>query len=71
MLQFLLAVIVAAGSYKLARYLQALIRLVDQIAVVQQGNQFQNAQEVPDPIWLPVEKGVIPSWLSGIMYRVG
>ncbi|KAI8149690.1 carotenoid oxygenase [Fennellomyces sp. T-0311] len=71
MLQFLIAVIAVAGSYKLVRAIRTLFQHVNQIKQVQQGNLFQNAQEVSQPIWMPVEKGVIPNWLSGIMYRIG
>ncbi|OBZ87231.1 Beta,beta-carotene 9',10'-oxygenase, partial [Choanephora cucurbitarum] len=32
---------------------------------------FNNSKEIKDPIHLKLESGQIPSWLNGIMYRIG
>lgn len=32
--------------------------------------RYGNAPEFNDPIWLDVE-GEIPSWLRGVLYRIG
>ncbi|KAI7858982.1 carotenoid oxygenase [Circinella umbellata] len=45
-------------------------RFIDELNIVQQGNIFRNAKEVPEPVWIPIQ-GVIPQWLSGVMYRIG
>lgn len=31
---------------------------------------FQNTPETNNPVWLPIQ-GALPSWLNGILYRVG
>lgn len=35
-----------------------------------QSTQFKNVPQTIDPKWLPVQ-GKIPSWLNGILYRIG
>ncbi|KAI8341815.1 hypothetical protein BC941DRAFT_414578 [Chlamydoabsidia padenii] len=35
-----------------------------------QSSAFENTPETNGPVWLPIQ-GTLPSWLNGILYRVG
>lgn len=39
--------------------------------VILKSHKLSNTPEVQDPIVLQVQSGQIPSWLNGIMYRIG
>ncbi|KAI8646848.1 carotenoid oxygenase [Parasitella parasitica] len=39
--------------------------------VILKSHKLKNTPEVQDPIVLQIESGQIPSWLNGIMYRIG
>ncbi|KAI8067760.1 carotenoid oxygenase [Gongronella butleri] len=60
-----LALILAVVLVSLLRFNGYLNRIV-----AFQTNVFGNAPEYNDPLWLPIT-GNIPTWLNGIMYRVG
>ena len=70
MLYIVLSILTIVGGYKFVLSISRIYRFIDELNIIQQDNIFHNAKEVPEPVWIPIQ-GVIPQWLSGVMYRVG
>lgn len=59
------------GGFVLFLYHNYYNHVYKRFQVILKSHKLSNTPEVQDPVVLQLESGQIPSWLNGIMYRIG